>query len=973
MNKAWQSTLSAALGCLLALLLAAAPLSCALAQGEAAAQDVTRAAEAHLAQRQLIILPPYMGNQYRAMDKDFSWMQDNAPALYMLQGQQIPVSVIPYYAGRDNPAYLGTGDAGSLSMAIRTLAGVNQSISDSQRKKQADAIMDTALAQCAFAQETTILLFQTRTNTNDGKQWEQVNALLDAPGVTMYYVCVVSENEKDKVLEGTFLALSDGSEEIPETFEYGQPYHLRGNCRLYAIHSGEECSGVIKSTLEEISFTPWHTLTGAQDHSLSLDNLLSAGMLTTLIHLDGLPADAAVTAVAQDGSVVPLQEISRSAQTGVFSFTGSHGNTIRLLTGEAALTYLPPPATPDETQESAPCIPGVTGFFSYSFDQAIVSLTLQRSDAAGTYAKNQSIGVTVSLQAQEDAQKDALLRDFTALPGSYCVMQYANRDTGFASSIAMDYDEASQTFTGSFLCPSSGQYEITAQLYVGAQTFLSEPLTAVVDNRAPVLPQDDQVHTLWFDDPWAQTSILSIPAHAQDEDGDVLRYSLSSDGTGPLDLLVVPGVGSLTYENGQIVLAPASDASSMAAPAAIYLHAQDDESASAPAARTFRLRSLTGAMESVSLVPSVDPAQAHKRGSVNVSVSVSFEGSAEGLVVEHFLAHTPKIVCTPFVNGVPGGSFDLVPSEGNVYSGVFFAPDTSCSISFSFEPRFSPSRDGSVPQLNVACSKAACQVPNHAPAAKEEAWQLPQSAEMTGKPESYTIAIDPAACFDSVDGDPLTAELILRRDGQSLPLVQQADGSYVCSDAPSAKTKLRFSSPVTLSLTEEGVYTLSLSAYDQEEAASQTMTRTLTLGSASRRMLMTVLLAAAALVLLILLVRIIVYCANPSYKGRTLRVELTMGAWRQSADVPLSAWKKKKVPLTYVLTCACFPPEEALYAAFSGALMKPARSGVTFAGANSLTFLPEGKKRGRCLLENGQSVSVRLQDMPDAAVTFTLV
>ena len=118
-------------------------------------------------------------------------------------------------------------------------------------------------------------------------------------------------------------------------------------------------------------------------------------------------------------------------------------------------------------------------------------------------------------------------------------------------------------------------------------------------------------------------------------------------------------------------------------------------------------------------------------------------------------------------------------------------------------------------------------------------------------------------------------------------------------------------------LTAEDMDTLTAAGTLSIEVVSPTLTLYLTIG-----------LSAAAALALTGLVLLVIRLLKPAFGSETLRVELRTPAVFCQWAVPLEAWKKRAVPLQWVLLYGCVPPLPELKEVETSVLLKPGRYGV---------------------------------------------
>ena len=191
--------------------------------------------------------------------------------------------------------------------------------------------------------------------------------------------------------------------------------------------------------------------------------------------------------------------------------------------------------------------------------------------------------------------------------------------------------------------------------------------------------------------------------------------------------------------------------------------------------------------------------------------------------------------------------------------------------------------------------------------------------------------------------------------------------------AAGLSAELTGQSEITLVFREKGQFAVEVTAQDPDGASAKGVFRQL-VGSYLEGMLKRLGLYALGALLLLALAYLIRLRTKPSFSGRALSVEVkTNQTLPFSGQVPLTAWGKGEVPLTWVMLYSCVPMQEELQAIAASATLSPHRKGVRLRmNSPARPWQTEGGKPGRRSLLFGPQQSASCGG-GDASVSLTLL
>ncbi len=973
---------------------------------------------------QLIIMAPYFSRYYRNEYKgDNNLLEGLCLPVYMLGDDDLPISVFPLDE-KDEPS-ICVGEAGRLDAvkaiqelstnsqgkqaALKTdtvakvgvLLGYNtaEQTTEESSQEQTDAVTTfSSTSQYTWqAKRSTVLFFST--SRLEQAQEDLLVRMSQDENVEVFHV-VIRNNSEDSLINVTDLLNLD---EIKKP-EAGKIYVLLPNYHAIFVNSEASAVNFYKQLLEYLDSKLNANNTGfmplkGNEHERFM-TLHGAATLYTRLYLANLAEDDIVTFTDESGQPIEAQLLYKAYDVAAYEIPGSHGNRINVTIGD-------PDAAPQvnaeggQTAEAEPSTFAVQAFYNYAIEEDYISIKLNREDADNTYIKNRDIEYTITFSISTDSSTnfDQLFKDINVFDNTNCSISWTNPfgEEKLINTEKQIDDNNFVYYTATIALDTAGDYLLTPRLEIGNHIIDGEPLSVTVTNRAPEIATSEDPLQCWFDNPWItdDDSKVEIPLDVKDADQDQLNYAILDDEGNMAPLQVIDGIGKLKVDaDGVAVIALESSAAMRLEPFTFQVMAyeQDAPDSYSAADISFRLLSMKECLQKVTLSPvDIVPAAPRKYETITLSLSAIFDGLDDRIPVDDvrkaFQDHI-QITAQAYqlLNGerVPiGEPFMLKKAEDTqLYTGSYTLGDTSMELVFDVTATYMMP-EGTVEStlLPLTASSATIAIGNMPPSLKEGQITEPVAAMLlddddTG--ERWSTQIDLSTLYSDAENDTVKYRVQILSDGLPCPIEQ--NGNQIVLRKAATTSGSPAETPLTEFITAEaglvelefratGAYEIVVGAKDNECDWQDSYRQRITLDSTLEKLIRTCILIAIGVVLTIILILVLIYCTKKAYGQRVLHVRVAYHAWIQQSDVPLTEWKKKKVPFHWILSCAAFPPDEMVYSACSKVFLSPAGKGVQLIDNYGLNLSAESikNKRNRYLLGDDEQMEIRFPKQEDAS------
>ncbi len=492
----------------------------------------------------------------------------------------------------------------------------------------------------------------------------------------------------------------------------------------------------------------------------------------------------------------------------------------------------------------------------------------------------------------------------------------------------MEYDpeygvfRADCVFTG-----SSDDRQLGARVVLGNQlTLISEPFHVQVTNTAPVI-NVESAPMYWINDPWdtSDSAIISIPLSAADAENDNLTFRITTPQDG-----IIGGVGRLRLNNEQNtieVLLDTTHPTETGKANDLCVSCSDGE---AQSSCDFTLllydlqRELQAIQSSASLTlePSSD---VFKKSKFNAAAFVNYPSNMpdhlnHGLIERIGSSYNCKLV-------IVDSNGESLEQEMMLGEGWHCTVQLDDADAYQVKAVFYPDRDApaieSQPQTLQVLGRVPKLITDNPLASLTGLMEQPEGSDE----ELWEMRLIPNDLFTDDDGDEISISVEVERK----------------SDKPS-ETPVKMTGQAAGS--QEAIFTFTVSGNyrfvitpSDIDGTGEPYECVIHVDSAKELLIRKVLIWLAIAASAVLLMWLIIYCIKPGFSDKVIDVEVKSSNWASGAKVYPGVWRKKKQPLSMLLTCAACPPDEKLYVGVEGCQIKPTRHGIVLLKTNNLSGL----------------------------------
>lgn len=990
--------------------------------GDTAAETIVAASTEY--DEQLIIMAPYFSNTYRKEYKNENLLEGLSLPLYMLGSEELPVSIFPLDDAasgfNQQKHFVGVEGHKEAVAAISQLNIQTNLESDVIEQLKADTVSEvkallgypaafsssetgeTSVSSAPFtAKHSTVLFFSTMRL--EESQSELLKKMSIDPAVDVFHIVLSNsyENNLDNVWK-----LLDTSR--PNRLEAGKIYEPVPGYHAVFLKNQESANQFFTQLLDylkdhlDIQSTRFIPMKGSEYERYM--TLHGSATQSVRLYLSNLSESDTVLFTDEQNAPVSARLLYYGDGTAAYEIAGSHGNRIHvtLQNPERMNEQSDTSAAVVNTEETVPEEFAVKAYYNYIMDDDYISVTLNRGNADNNHIKNSEIEYTITFgtSASSSTQFSQFIKDINAFDNTNCTISWFDTEGNeIVINTKKNFDEVYDTvfYTTSIVLDKAGTFALTPHLEIGNRTFTGTPLEVTVVNRVPIIETTSDVQNCWFDNPWEPVVELELPLVAKDDDNDLLNYALLDEAGNTTKTLFKTGIGKLNISrDGTVVVELDESAAMHLEPVTFQVQVteHEDSNSFSSSEMAFRLLSMKDCLKLIELTPvQIEPDVPQKREKLTISTSASYDKLDSLVPVEDVKkVFEEKAVLTvqayENVSGSPlspvGDPFILTKVDGeNHYTGTYTLGDTSIDLVFIVEvtyqlpdgvpqdilPSFSKESDS----LHV---KNAVPVLNSSdPIPTIEAMLVDE--DRTG--ERWSTSIDLSTLYGDVEDDPL--EYRVQISSNNTPcLFEQSDALISLLPVSKSETPVENEAALTEYIMSEakslefvfcskGSYEIVISARDNESDWQAGYHQKLVLGSTNEELTKTYIFVGLCVLLAVILILILIYCLKKSYDKRVLHVYLSYHSWTQENAIPLTAWKKKKVPFHWILSCAAFPPDEMIFDACSKVFLSPAGKGVYLTDKFGLNLSAESvkNKKDRYLLRDGESMEIRFPKQEDAS------
>lgn len=1032
MLKVAQKWLSLLLCAMLLFSMPFAALSESAIEAAPEAENQATVSEAEVVQEtveyedQLIIMPPYFSGKYRNRYKNENLLEGLSLPLYLHISDDLPVSVFPLDMDAVGATYIGGGSNAEAVQAItdlntdtnfdadeinalkaETAENVKALLGYSAAEPAQDATTDEIPAEeredeeadaaetgrSWSAKRSTVLFFSTMSLTDPQK--DLLLQMSQDENVEVFHV-VINNDSEDSFKNITELL---DLEEIKKP-EAGLVYDLEGFPDYHAVFVKDKAS----------AFAFCRTLVEHLDEKLNADGafymplqgsehqrymtLHGAATRYVRLFLSGLGEQDTVSFTDEAGQPIEAEPLYAANGAAVYQLEGNHGNRINVTIGnpeEAAATEVA------ESEQSDPAEFDVNAFYNYAIEEDFVTLKLYRENNSNTFIKNSNIeySITFSLGSDSTTQYEQLIKDIEAFDNSECFIDWispAGEEMRVATEKQIDI-HGSVYYTAMITLNEEGDYQFKPSLAIGNRVFGGEPLAVTVTNKLPEIELEEEPIHCWFDDPWAPINTVSFTINASDNDNDTLKFeTLAADGTVPRPH-ILEGIGTLFVDANGVASIDLKEAKMQLEPVVfrVRVSEQKDLNAKTEADVAFRLLSMKECLQMVEMTEvEIDPPTPQKYDEIKLTTSASFDKLDDCIPVEDVKAVfeerayvTVQAYRIEEGERIPEGvPFVLEKVEGEaVYTGNYTFGDTSMELVYEAVASYEMPKNAEDNELEPIKSVSATIAIGNLPPALNEG-RKPETTEAmlvddndTG--ERWTTLLELDSLYNDAEGDPIEYRVQILSGGMPYPI--EIDSNRIVLRKAVENTESAEMQRITEYVTDKpeslemefrttGVYEIVVSARDNECDWQDGYHHRVSLDSTVEKLLRICIFVAIGILLAVIMILILIQCLKKAYGQRVLHVKLSYHSWQQQNDVPLGAWKKKKVPFHWILSCAAFPPDEMIFSACSKVFLAPSGKGVQLVDGYGLNLSAESiiNKKDRYLLGEGESMEIRFPKQEDA-------
>ena len=979
--------------------------------------------EAVVYDNQLIIMPPYFSSKYRSRYKDANLLEGLGLPLYLHMSEDMPISVFPLDKDVTGVTYIGEGSGVKAVQAINdlnTATDLNNDVINMLKAEAAEGVKallgysavepaqeaaeaagvaegeDSAATDTGkgwSAKRSTVLFFSTMTLTD--AQEELLLQMSVDENVEVFHV-VINNDSEDSFKNITGLL---GLEEIKKP-EAGMVYDLNGYPGYHAVFVKDEAS----------AFAFCQTLAEHLDRKLNVDGatymplngsehrrymtLHGAATRYVRLYLNQLGEQDAVSFTDEAGQLIEAEPLYAANGAAVYQLQGNYGNHIHVTIGTpeevAAAEAAEPTQAQSDAEETQSAEFVVQASYNYAIEEDFVTPKLYRENDANPFIKNSEIEymITFSLSADSNTQYEQLIKDIEAFDNAKCFIEWQSPSGVEERVVTVKQTDrhGSVYYTAMINLSDVGDYQLKPCLVIGNRVFVGEPLAVTVANQDPEIALEAEPICCWFDDPWAPVNTVNFNINAIDKDGDALKYeTLAADGTVPRPH-VLEGIGTLYVDANGVVSIDLEEAEMQLEPVSFRLRVSEQKE---PAVKTeadvaFRLLSMKECLQMVEVAAvEIDPVAPEKYAEIKLSTSAVFDKLDDCIPVEDvraaFEAHAHVTAQAYRIEGgeriAQGEPFVLEKAKDDaVYTGSYTIGDTSMELVFEAVASYAMPKNAEGSELApVKAESAVVSIGNLPPVLNEG--RMPEPAEAmladdddTG--ERWLTQVELDGLYSDAEGDPVEYRVQILSGGVPYPIEIVGNRIILCKVVENAGTAGE--QPITeyvtgkqealeLEFRTTGTYEIVVSARDNECDWQDGYHRRVSLDSTFEKLLRICIFAALGALLAVILILILIQCLKKAYGQRVLHVELAYHSWQQQNDVPLGAWKKKKVPFHWVLSCAAFPPDEMIFNACSKVFLSPSGKGVQLIDGYGLNLSAESiiNRKDHYLLGDGESIEIR--------------
>lgn len=497
----------------------------------------------------------------------------------------------------------------------------------------------------------------------------------------------------------------------------------------------------------------------------------------------------------------------------------------------------------------------------------------------------------------------------------------------------MQYDAEDTMFQYEHtLTMPSGELQLCARISLDeGLVLMSEPYTVRVTNTAPrVTSQNETMY--WTQDPWDATSssAILIPLTVEDDEQDAVQLRLVEPASG-----VIPGLGSVSLDTEmQAIRIDLFEQPSTDTQFNIKVAGSDGEMDSAECDVGFKLYDLTAELQNLqqlACITVVPDTIIEKHNEFNVSVSFDFPAGMSQTVKDALLTEIQEHYTVQLQISDQREKAPLVWQDGTWRA--------TCSVELAGDYTLRAVFNCDHSDLRIEATKIGVQIRGSVPEIGDEmllpimGLVLPKQDD-SGNTTRVLDGLTPSQLFKDANQDDITASVTVAQYSWKNDEWQQTLDVTAVGDQ---LAEVQFDMP--------GKYEVRIKSSDVDGNGAE-IASTIFVITYKQSLILGAVVCVLAILIAVLLIRTVAHIIKPSFKGKMIEVTISSSRWERVAQIRADAWKKKKQPLSALLTCAACPPDSMLYEAAKSCIVKPNRKGITLLKGSELGF----EKKTRILL-----------------------